>query len=205
MERLWQRMAWLSHHFGKGKLIEWTAQALKSPLNSLVVFIVIFFYFTSQKNTLLIALPTPSINTFPWRASLLVPLKLYRLIKACHSTYSRQKFSGLSWMVKRHYIQDYSENFRGNTETRTVASDFIRPSIESSLTRRGKKRTDQAGMWTCGEGRWPVALMEIGWSKIEKIEERKNQWRIAVVCTINKICTEEKTSRDISEKPQKVS
>ena len=49
-------------------------------------------------------------------------------------------------MVKRHYIQEYSENFRGNTETRTVASDFIRPSIESSLTRRGKKRTDQ----TCG-------------------------------------------------------
>ena len=47
-------------------------------------------------------------------------------------------------MVKRHYIQDYSENFRGNTETRTVASDFIRPSIESSLTRQGKKRTDQA-------------------------------------------------------------
>ena len=46
-------------------------------------------------------------------------------------------------MVKRHYIQDYSENFKGNTESRTVASDFIRPSIESSLTRRGKKRTDQ--------------------------------------------------------------
>ena len=49
-------------------------------------------------------------------------------------------------MVKRHYIQDDSEDFRGNTETRTVASDFIRPSIESSLTRRGKKCTDQ----TCG-------------------------------------------------------
>ena len=63
-------------------------------------------------------------------------------------------------MIKRHYIQDYSENFGGNTETRTVASGFIRPSIESSLTRRGKKRTDQAGMWTCGERRWPVALME---------------------------------------------
>ena len=46
-------------------------------------------------------------------------------------------------MVKRYYIQDYSENFRGNTETGTAASDFIRPSIESSLTRRGKKRTDQ--------------------------------------------------------------
>ena len=49
-------------------------------------------------------------------------------------------------MVKHYYIQDYSENFRGNTETRTVASDFIRSSIESSLTRREKKRTDQ----TCG-------------------------------------------------------
>ena len=49
-------------------------------------------------------------------------------------------------MVKRYYIKDYPENFRGNTETRTVASDFIRPSMESSLTRRGKNRTDQ----TCG-------------------------------------------------------
>ena len=46
-------------------------------------------------------------------------------------------------MVKRYYIQVYPENFRGNTETGTVASDFIRPSIESSLTRRGKNRTDQ--------------------------------------------------------------
>ena len=41
-------------------------------------------------------------------------------------------------MVKRYYIKDYLENFRGNTETRTIASDFIRPSIESSLTRREK-------------------------------------------------------------------
>ena len=57
------------------------------------------------------------------------------------STYSWQKFSGLSWMVKRYYIQDYPENFRGNTKRRTIASDFIRTSIESSLTRRDKKRT----------------------------------------------------------------
>ena len=55
-------------------------------------------------------------------------------------------------MVKRHYIQDYSENFRGNTETRTVASDFIRPSIESSVTRRGEKRTDQACGHVVSEG-----------------------------------------------------
>ena len=62
------------------------------------------------------------------------------------STYSRQKFSGLSWMVKRYYIQDYPESFRGNTETRTIASDLIRPSIESSLTRRGKK-AHRSDMW----------------------------------------------------------
>ena len=43
-------------------------------------------------------------------------------------------------MVKRYYIQDYLENFRGNTETRTVPSDFMRPSIESSLTRREQKK-----------------------------------------------------------------
>ena len=55
-------------------------------------------------------------------------------------------------MVKRYYIQDYPENFRGNTEKRTVASDSIRPSIESSLTRCDKKNAHQ----TCGEGRWLV-------------------------------------------------
>ena len=42
-------------------------------------------------------------------------------------------------MVKRYYIQDYNKNFRGNTETRTIASDFIWPPIESSLTRQEKK------------------------------------------------------------------
>ena len=42
-------------------------------------------------------------------------------------------------MVKRYYIQDYPENCRGNTETRTIASDLIWPSIQSSLTRREKK------------------------------------------------------------------
>ena len=55
-------------------------------------------------------------------------------------------------MVERHYIQDYSENFRGNIETRTVASGFIRPSIESSLTRRGRKRTDQTSGHVVMEG-----------------------------------------------------
>ena len=34
-------------------------------------------------------------------------------------------------MVKRCYIQNYPENFRGNTGTRTIASDFISPSIEA--------------------------------------------------------------------------
>ena len=47
-------------------------------------------------------------------------------------------------MVKRYYIQHYPENIRGNTETRTtetkiIALDFIRSSIESSLTKRQKK------------------------------------------------------------------
>ena len=42
-------------------------------------------------------------------------------------------------MVKRYYIQDYPQNFRGNSETRTIASDFIQLSIESSITRREKK------------------------------------------------------------------
>ena len=53
-------------------------------------------------------------------------------------------------MVKRYYIEDYSEKFRSNTKTRIIVSDFIRPSIESSLTRREKKTAHQ----TFGEGRW---------------------------------------------------
>ena len=50
-------------------------------------------------------------------------------------------------MVKRCYIQDYPENFRDNTETRTIASDFIWPSIKSSLTRREKKAQVAGGWW----------------------------------------------------------
>ena len=67
------------------------------------------------------------------------------------TTYSRQKFSGLSWMVKRYYVQDYLENFRNNTEIATVASDFIRPSIESSLTRREKKTRKKHGRHGWGQ------------------------------------------------------
>ena len=55
-------------------------------------------------------------------------------------------------MIKRYYIQDYPDNFRGDTETRTTALHFIRPSIESSLTRREKKTHMKCGM--SGEGRW---------------------------------------------------
>ena len=79
------------------------------------------------------------------------------------TTYSRQKFSGLSWMVKRYYIQDYPENVRGNTETRAIASDFIRPSTESSLTRWEKKNAHP----TCGEGRWLFTSCYITWTRLE--------------------------------------
>ena len=67
-------------------------------------------------------------------------------------TYSRQRFSGLSWMVKCYYIHDYPQNFRGDTETtRTTASDFIRPSIESTLTRREKKMLIKHVLWVVRE------------------------------------------------------
>ena len=79
-------------------------------------------------------------------------------------------------MVKRYYIQDYSENFRSNTETRTVASDFIRPSIESRGF-DGKQGEEN--------------------QKKEKTEKTSDV--IAAVCTINKICTGQKNSRDTSE------
>ena len=56
-------------------------------------------------------------------------------------------------MAKRYYIEDYPENFRGDTETtRTTASDFIRPSSESSLTRREKKTYIKHVVWVVREG-----------------------------------------------------
>ena len=67
-------------------------------------------------------------------------IRIYRASKyAVVITYSRKNFLGLSWMVKLYCIQDYLDNFRGNTETRTITLDFIWLSIESSLTRREKK------------------------------------------------------------------
>ena len=66
-------------------------------------------------------------------------------------TYLRQKFSGLFWMVKPFYIQDYPENFRYNTKTRTITSDFIRTSIESSLTRWEKKTHIRQMWWVPGQ------------------------------------------------------
>ena len=39
-------------------------------------------------------------------------------------------------------------------------------------------------------------------NEITEKEEKEKQWRIAVVCTISKICAGENTSRDKSEEPQ---
>ena len=68
-------------------------------------------------------------------------------------------------MVKSYYIQYYPVNFRGNTKTRIIASDFIRPSIESSLTRREKKThiRDQAFGVRAGG-----FLQVVNWNKVRK-------------------------------------
>ena len=95
-------------------------------------------------------------------------------------TYSRQNFSGLSWMVKRYYIQDYPENFRDDTETtRTTASDFIRPSIESSLTRREKKCT--SNMWCEWWGKVAFYKLLI-WTRLENsnVGIKKIIWRLLI-------------------------
>ena len=62
-------------------------------------------------------------------------------------TYLRQKFSGLSWMVKSYYIQDYPETFRGNTETRNNSLGFNQVVNREQSNQARKKRT-------CGAGRW---------------------------------------------------
>ena len=52
------------------------------------------------------------------------------------------------------------------------------------------------------EGTEKKIVLIPGWRKTEKREARKNKWRIAVVCKINKICAGEKTSRDTCEESQ---
>ena len=106
-----------------------------------------------------------SINIKPWISK--------------YTTYSRQKFSGLSWMVKRYYIQDYPEIFRGNTETRAIASDFIWPSIKSSLTRLEKNRTSDVLV----RGRWLFTSF-LTWTRLENNSQYQHQkkiiWKLSI-------------------------
>ena len=95
-------------------------------------------------------------------------------------TYSRQKFSGLSWMVKRYYIQDYPENIRDDTETtRSTVSDFIRPSIESSLTRQEKKT--HINMWCEWWGKVAFYKLLI-WTRLESSNNsiKKIIWKLLI-------------------------
>ena len=61
-----------------------------------------------------------------------------------------QKYSGLSWMVKRYYIQNYPENVRDNTETRNNSLRFNQVVNREQSNQARKKRT-------YGEGRWLFA------------------------------------------------
>ena len=70
MERLWQTMARLSHHLGKGRLVEWTAEPLKSPLQILPLCLSWFCLISATQKPLLIVPPTPSIGPFLWWALL---------------------------------------------------------------------------------------------------------------------------------------
>ena len=76
-------------------------------------------------------------------------------------------YSGLFWKC------------RGNTETRTVASDFIRPSIESSLTRREKKCT--SNMWCEWWGKVAFYKLLI-WTRLENsnVGIKKIIWKLLI-------------------------
>ena len=50
-------------------------------------------------------------------------------------------------MVKRYYVQDYPENFGGNTETRNNSLG-----LNQAVNREQSKQTRKKR--TCGEGRW---------------------------------------------------
>ena len=55
-------------------------------------------------------------------------------------------------MVKRYYIQDYPENFRGNTETRSSLG--FHQTVNREQSNQAREKTHRSDMWTCGEGRW---------------------------------------------------
>ena len=96
------------------------------------------------------------------------------------SAYSLQKFSGLSWMVKRYYIQDYPEYFRGNTKTRTIASDFIWSSVRSSLTRRESRIAHDEGWWLTWSMRTEAFYKLLTRTRLEnnfQCQYRKNEYR----------------------------
>ena len=67
-----------------------------------------------------------------------------KLWKNCflHTTYSRQKFSGLSWMVKRYYIQDYPEYFGCVLTGLRIASKIMPRTFWSTTQSKNARSTE---------------------------------------------------------------
>ena len=80
----WERLARLSHHLGKGRLIEWTAQPLKPRCKFFRCVYRDFVWFHQLKNHSFHCLTNSIHETFSMVGPVIVPLKLYCLIKVCH-------------------------------------------------------------------------------------------------------------------------
>ena len=91
-------------------------------------------------------------------------------------------------MIKRYYIQDYPEYFRGNTETRTIASDIICPSVKSNLTRRESRNAHGEGRWLIWTIRTEAFYKFLTWTRLKNNfqcqypkNEYRNLWKFSVL------------------------
>ena len=82
--------------------------------------------------------------------------------------------------IFHYYIQDYPEYFRGNTETKTIALDFIWPSVKSSLTRRESRNAHSEGWWLTWTIRSEAFHKLLTWTRLEnhfQCQYPKNEYR----------------------------
>ena len=57
-------------------------------------------------------------------------------------------------MVERYYIQDYPENFKGNTEIRNNSLGFHQAVNREQSNQAREKNAQQTSCGVSGEGRW---------------------------------------------------
>ena len=81
--------------------------------------------------------------------------------------------------IFHYYIQDYPGYFRGDTETKTIASDFIWPLVKSSLTRQESRNAHSEGGWLTWTIRTEAFHKLLTWTRLEnnfQCQNPKNEY-----------------------------